>query len=218
MSRPTLARVSNALPSASSSSSVSASCSRCFYATTSSGYKPTKTSGYKPNPSDSRTDLFRSILYPPGGYAPRSSAPVGAHHPDHLARLSTVLPNSEVYETIERAYKLHRRHKREARHAALKVKYKAMVEACDVLSEITMPEKGPDGAALPKYDRKIYIEAIKRPDPHAKPKPTGRHIAPLEIWQEARIEGFMPRELWIPYETRGAGWNYGWKRPSASIE
>lgn len=117
-----------------------------------------------------------------------------------------------MYETVERAYKLFQRHKRAKRHGELKEKFKAMEEACDELDRITLgKEKGGEG-----YDRSIYIQAVKRPDPYAKPKPVGKRISSEEVWKEARIEGLMPREIWVPTETRGKGWNYDWKRPGST--
>jgi large subunit ribosomal protein L40 len=162
-------------------------------------------------PSDSRMDTFKHILYPLNSHLPLSPAPSGAHHPDHLARVQAVLPNPEVHETIERAFKLLQRHRRRARTDELRIKFKAMEVACDDLNEITMPKKGKE-----TYDRAIYVAAAKRPDPWAKPKPVGKRISPEEVWKEARIEGLMPREIWVPTETRGKGWNYEWKRPSSA--
>lgn len=164
-------------------------------------------------------DLFKHVLYPLDGYAPKSAAPTGAHHPDHLARLAAVVPNSEVHETIERAFKLFQRHKRAKRQAELRVKYKAMTEACDELDKITMPltkarTKAMGEDVFEPYDRAIFVEAVKRPDPYKRPKHTGRRISSLEIWKEARIEGLMPRETWVPTETRGKGWNYDWQMPA----
>ena len=162
---------------------------------------------------DQRMDNLREILYPPNSHLPKSPAPSGSHHKDHLARIQKLVPNPEVYETIERAHKLFKRHEKRIKTDELRVKFLSMEKACDDLHEITIPKQG-----VEQYNRKIYITAARKPDPWIKPKPTGRRISPLEIWKEARIDGLMPREVWIPTETRGTGWNYDWKLPSGSLD
>jgi large subunit ribosomal protein L40 len=97
-----------------------------------------------------------------------------------------------------------------------------MESACDELAAITMPvkakaEAGEEGKSQgERYDREIYVKAVKRPDPYLAPKPYGRRISPEQRWKEARIEGLVPRETWVPTETRGKGWNYDWQRPASS--
>ena len=170
-------------------------------------------------PPDNKMQHFRQILYPADSHLPKSSAPSGAHHPDHLARLQVLIPNPEVHETVERAFKLLQRHKRTTRSFALRQQFKAMESACDELAGITTPLKS--GQELKegesgRYDREIYVKAVKRPDPYLAPKPYGRRISPEQRWKEARIEGLVPRETWVPTETRGKGWNYDWQRPASS--
>lgn len=209
MSRPS-ARLASALATSSSSSSSSSGLTsiRSYAAKTSSsstGYMATA-------PPDNKMDHFRQILYPEDRHLLRSASPSGAHHPDHLARLQILVPSPEFHETVERAFKLFQRHKRTARSHSLRMKFKAMEHACDELDKITRPVKA--GESGERYDRGIYVEAAKRPDAYAAPKPLGRRISPEQRWKEARIEGLVPREAWVPVETRGKGWNYDWQRPS----
>jgi large subunit ribosomal protein L40 len=74
-----------------------------------------------------------------------------------------------------------------------------MVDACNQLDQIT--------ADTPQ--RAIYDRAMAKPSP-VQIKGKG----PEARWLEARIEGLVPREAWVPTETRGKGWNYDWKRPA----
>ncbi|KAL7422013.1 hypothetical protein Q5752_003786 [Cryptotrichosporon argae] len=151
-------------------------------------------------PSDSRLDVIRSVLYPAD--APARPSPSGVHRPDVLARLRVAVPSPEVAETIERAYALHSRGMREARAASLAAKHAAMVEACDELKRLAE-----DGAV--KND--VYEKAMGRMN-HAsgggRPRKT-----PEDRFVDGRIEGLVPREAWVPVESRGKGWNYEWRRP-----
>ena len=184
---------------------------------------------------------FRQVLYPPNAAQPTSKAPVGAHHEQVYHRLAVILPDPEVHETIERAFKLFSRKKRQAKNYRLYNQWRAMEAACDELRSITqvpeVPEtlEGTEGiegsqgvtggqtastdaivtnAAAPLYNPRLYDEATKRPNPYSTPKPQGRRISPAAKWRDARIEGLVPREAWVPVETRGKGWNYDWVRPS----
>lgn len=82
-----------------------------------------------------------------------------------------------------------------------------MVAACDELERITRPVGG-EG-----YSKDVYDKAMKRADPHKGDLQRGRSSTAESRWREARIDGLVPREQWIPVETRGKGWNYDWKRP-----
>ncbi|WVR06818.1 hypothetical protein IAU60_003854 [Kwoniella sp. DSM 27419] len=179
-------------------------------------------SGGNPNlvvPSDSRSDLLRQALYPSDSYAPTSSSPTGAYHHDHLARLQSVIPNEEAYETIERAWQLHQRTLRQQRQRALSVKYRSMVEACDELEAITSPSVYPDGVEAKEgkggmYHRIVYEHATAdiRQAERKGEQPRGKKTVE-QRWKETRVEGLVPREMWVPTETRGKGWNYEWTRP-----
>ena len=130
-----------------------------------------------------------------------------------------------VYETIERAWKLYRRHQSERQQAILDAKFKAMGEACDELYRITHPaEPLPDGKdgnegdeSRGRYDRSIYDSAMKRPDPLSGPRLPDRRATPEQRWLAARMEGMIPREQWVAVDSRGTGWKYDWKRPSGSL-
>ncbi|CAD6573522.1 MAG: hypothetical protein TREMPRED_000849 [Tremellales sp. Tagirdzhanova-0007] len=168
------------------------------------------------NSTDSRNETIRRSLYPPNTFLPQSASPTGAHHAQHLARVAAVIHSPEVYETIERAWKLYQRHRRELGRRQLTAKFGAMEDACDALDELT----GGAGASAAgggggRYERLVYTRAMARPDPYAEEKITGRSSTPESRWREARVDGLVPREAWVPTETRGKGWDYEWKRPSS---
>lgn len=157
--------------------------------------------------SDNRTEIIRRSLYPTDSFSPKSAAPTGSHHPQHLERIQAIVHSPEVYETIERAWKLYQRQKREAKKRELSAKYAAMEEACDELESLTKEEGG-------KYDRMVYDRAMAKTNPYAGERLVGRRATPESRWKEARLDGLVPREAWVPTETRGKGWDYAWKRPS----
>jgi len=168
------------------------------------------------DPADARVDRIRQVLYPVDAYAPKSTSPTGAHHPQNLERVHAILQHPEVHETIERAWKLHARLKKEAQERSLKARYEAMVEACEELNIITKPRKGEDGQVKESlYPRALYTKAMEKPDPDSLEKLRGRRATPLSRWQESRLDGFFPRDSWVPTETKGKPWNYSWRRPKA---
>ncbi|OXG19515.1 hypothetical protein C366_02368 [Cryptococcus neoformans Tu401-1] len=181
-----------------------------------------KPSGGNPHlhqPADSRSEVLRNTLYPHDSYAPTSSSPTGSYHPDYLQRLQAVIPSAEAYETIERAWQLYQRELREARKVAFDAKYKSMVEACDELERITNPENGGPESADGKgglYHRQVYNLAVAsvRQAHRRGEQPKGKKTLE-QRWSETRVEGLVPREAWVPVESRGKGWNYDWQRPGA---
>ena len=90
-------------------------------------------------------------------------------------------------------------------------KFAAMEDACDELDRLT---QGSEGGEEGKYDRMVYDRAMARANPYALERMTGRRATPESRWREARLDGLVPREAWVPTETRGKGWDYGWRRPS----
>ncbi|WWD17046.1 hypothetical protein CI109_101483 [Kwoniella shandongensis] len=182
--------------------------------------KPTPTNPNLVQSSDSRSDLLRQTLYPADSYAPTSSSPTGTYHPDHLARLQAVIPSSEAYETIERAWQLYQRTLRKQRQTSLEAKYDSMVKACDELEAITNPANG--GAESEtgkggKYHRRVYewATADVRQAERRGEQPRGKKTVE-QRWKETRVEGLVPRESWVPVESRGKGWDYSWTRPGHS--
>ncbi|KAL1411588.1 hypothetical protein Q8F55_002552 [Vanrija albida] len=161
-------------------------------------------------PTDSRLDVLREVLYPANTAAPGQASPVGARHPNHLARIQHVLPSHEAYETVERAYQLLRRRETEARQRALRAKFAALTDACDELEAVTT--RG--------VNRQVYDSAMVRIS-HASSAYTaaaqgiaqGKRKTAESRFIENRVPGLVPREAWIPTETRGKGWNYEWTRP-----
>jgi large subunit ribosomal protein L40 len=160
-------------------------------------------------PSDTRVEVIRRALYPADTHLPNSAAPTGAYHPNYAARLQRLIPDPEVYETIDRAWQLHQRQLRDASKKSLAAKYKAMQEACDQLDKITAEGSGG------RWPRTLYARAMARPTMRGQGGgETGKKATSESRWLDARIDGLVPREAWIPTETRGKGWNYDWKRPS----
>ncbi|WVO18362.1 hypothetical protein L204_106077 [Cryptococcus depauperatus] len=170
------------------------------------------------HPTDSRSQQLREMLYPSDSYSPTSSTPTGTYHPDYLERLQTVVPSAEAYETIERAWQLYQRERREARKVALNAKYQSMVRACDELEQITNPANGGPENAEGKgalYHRLVYDESVAQARQAQKKgeQPKGRKTSEQK-WLDSRAQGLVPRESWIPVENRGKGWDYDWQRPS----
>ncbi|WVW84236.1 hypothetical protein I302_106266 [Kwoniella bestiolae CBS 10118] len=170
-------------------------------------------------PTDSRSDIIRSVLYPQDSYSPTSSSPTGTYHPDHLNRLQSVIPSEEVHETIERAWQLHQRGLRITRQKALQAKFDAMVEACNELEYITNPANGGVESGEKKggiYHRRVYEIATSETRQAERTAEERNHRGKKSVeqrWKETRIPGLFPREAWVPVESRGKGWGYEWVRP-----
>lgn len=180
-------------------------------------------------PTEGKMEVIRAALYPKDGVSPTSASPIGSRHGDHERRLRAVAPSAEAHETIERAWNVFRRAGRARRADEIAAKYTAMVEACAELDALT--RGAPSGQAedveemmgevgdglLPRavYDRAMIrmahasaaYTAAKQGIAQGKKKTTESR------WIEARPEGIVPREAWVPVDSRGKGWNYGWTRP-----
>jgi large subunit ribosomal protein L40 len=158
---------------------------------------------------DVRADVLRATLYPSDGVNPNSSSPIGARHTKYAERLAHILPSVDAHETIERAWALYRRRQRDARERALSAKFDAMADACAELESVSVGEH----KAL--YDRAMVRMAhgAAANVAAAQGVAQGRKKTPESRWKEARPEGLVPREAWVPTETRGKGWNYEWTRP-----
>lgn len=172
-------------------------------------YASAPTNPHLAAPTDTRTEIIRRALYPSDAFQPKSAAPTGSYHPNHAKRLQYLVPEAEVYETIDRAWQLHQRQLRDSQKRSLSAKYQAMQEACDQLDKLT--EEGADGA----WPRTMYARAMAKPTMRGSSAgETGKKATSESRWLSARIDGLIPREAWVPTETRGKGWNYEWKRPS----
>jgi large subunit ribosomal protein L40 len=173
-------------------------------------YSAGPTAGIPEPVFDRKSELLRNVLYPANAHSPRSSSPTGAYHPQVLERVHSILQSPEVHETIERAFHHYKRSTRLRRQAVLKVKYDSMVHACDELNRLTKSvEAGGEG----KWGREVYDKAVRAPDLYAAEKVQGRAQTPYSRWKEGRLDGLIPRESWVPVESRGKGWNYEWKQP-----
>lgn len=117
--------------------------------------------------------------------------------------LHRVIPSVEAHETIERAWKLRSRHKREETLAELDAMHARMQEAVEEL-------RGVDArlfqwATVPRDQRRLI-----KPEAEALKGTKGSVRKALE----ARIEGLFPRELRVPTDTPSVnGWDYDWKPP-----
>ncbi|KAB5595019.1 MRP-L28 domain-containing protein [Ceratobasidium theobromae] len=153
-------------------------------------------------PADPRNDIIRRTLFPErtSDIHGAESSPTGVHRPDVEQVLELAIPSAEAHETIERAWKLHKREMRLAREDELKRKYASMLRAVEVLKELDPVSyaeacRGVDSRRLSEQDRE-RMKAMKR---GARKK------------AESRIEGLFPREMRIPTDTpRRDGWNHGW--------
>lgn len=109
---------------------------------------------------------------------------------ERLEALRRVIPSAEAHDTIQRAWQLHQRHRREAHTAELARKYAAMRSALSLLEQ-TSPQ--------------LYREATE-----------GRKFQNVDQARatNARLEGIVPREMRVPTERPGAQlWDYEWKAP-----
>ena len=122
------------------------------------------------------------------------------------------------------------REKRDQRQKSLGIKLQAMKDACEELDKLTGGTSGTNEASSSSnagaveevkggLSRTVYDRAMSRPTLKGEKVdlPTGtsggKKETPESRWAAARIEGLVPREMWVPTETRGKGWNYDWTRP-----
>lgn len=106
---------------------------------------------------------------------------------DRLAALAKVVPSPEAHETIQRAWALHQRHKREAHSAELARKYESMRKAIDLLE---------------KTDKVLWEKAVE-----------GKKFQNVDQSgaTNARLVGLVPRELRPPMEVPGSRmWDHDW--------
>ena len=163
---------------------------------------PSKKSG-----ADPKLENMRAALYPPSRLD-RSTAPTGLHRPDAPAALERVVQSREAHETIQRAWVVFSKAKRDAREAELKRKFDCMTRAMDDLE---------------KTDGRLYRIATSKPDPRAVDEETQEVLKQYRGAEkramEARIEGLFPRDLRIPTDTPSRdGWNYDWTPPLKTSE
>ncbi|CAG7847570.1 SubName: Full=Probable mitochondrial aconitate hydratase {ECO:0000313/EMBL:CCA69000.1} [Serendipita indica DSM 11827] len=156
----------------------------------------------KKSSGDPRIENMKNALYPPER-TDRSTAPTGLHRPDAPAALERVITSPEAHETIERAWMIWQKRKRDAREAELKRKFECMKRAMDDLE---------------KTDLRLYRIATSKPDPRKMEADQEQELKGYRGADkraiEARIEGLFPRELRIPTDTPPRdGWIYDWKPP-----
>ncbi|GAA5893375.1 hypothetical protein JCM8208_004423 [Rhodotorula glutinis] len=109
---------------------------------------------------------------------------------ERLEALRRVIPSAEAHDTIQRAWQLHQRHRREAHTAELGRKYAAMRSALSLLEDTSPP---------------LYRHATE-----------GRKFQNVDQARatNARLEGIVPREMRVPTERPGAQlWDHEWKAP-----
>ncbi|BGP31367.1 hypothetical protein JCM10296v2_003131 [Rhodotorula toruloides] len=110
---------------------------------------------------------------------------------ERLEALLKVIPSPEAHETIERAWQLHLRHKREAHQAEIHRKYASMRAAMELLEQT---------------DKELFRKAC------------GKAFTTLEQADvtNARLNGLVPREWKVPTDLpAGKMWNAEWKAPKA---
>ncbi|KAG8832585.1 hypothetical protein FRC17_001096 [Serendipita sp. 399] len=150
--------------------------------------------------TDPRLDNMKTALYPPTR-TDRSTNPINSHRPDAPAALERVIPSPEAHESIERAWVLWQKKKRDAREAELKRKFERMKSAMDDLE---------------KTNPRLYRLATSKADPRkmdADAQEEAKLYRGIERKAfEARIEGLFPRDLRIPTDTPSRdGWTYDWR-------
>lgn len=153
------------------------------------------------NQGDPKRRVIQRMLYPRNG--PRDESPIGTYRPDAKLAMRRALQNVEVHETIERAWLLHQRHKRQERQAELQRKWDSMHRA---MAELRIFD----------YDR--YEDVNNVEDPRARSQAEQLRLknlkGPERQYIEGRIRGLFPREMRIPTSTPSrAGWNHDWKSP-----
>lgn len=117
--------------------------------------------------------------------------------------LHRVIPSVEAHETIERAWQLHQRHKREEKLVELSAMHARMEEAVQELEQVD--QRLYHWATVPRDQRRLI-----KPEAEALRGTKGSVRKALE----ARIEGLFPRELRVPTDTPSTnGWDYDWKPP-----
>lgn len=151
------------------------------------------------NQGDPRTRIIQRMLYPRNG--PRSESPIGVYRMDAKLALRRAVPNPEVHETIERAWLLHQRHKRNARSAELQRKWDSMHRAMEELR---------------LFDYRRYLEINNVEDPRVRSDEDTALLKTIRGQErnviEGRIRGLFPRELRAPTNTPShRSWNYEWR-------
>lgn len=117
--------------------------------------------------------------------------------------LHRAIPSIEAHETIERAWQLHMRHRRDGHLAELRAMHTRMQEAVEELKEVD--DRLFHWATVPRDQRRII-----KPEAEALRGTKGSMRKALE----ARIDGLFPRELRVPTDTPSvSGWDYEWKQP-----
>jgi hypothetical protein len=116
-----------------------------------------------------------------------------------VAALKAAVPNLEVHDTIDRAWKLHQRKAREAHSANLKARYDSLQHAM-----LELQQASPrlfDAAAAP-----------------ADNVPSGTKAEEGKVAsRQGRIPGLFPRQLRVPTETVGKGaFDEAWERETSS--
>jgi large subunit ribosomal protein L40 len=154
---------------------------------------------------DPKLEIIRRTLYPPN--VRNKPSPTGSWRPNTLRALRKAIPSIQAHEIIERAFKLHIRHKRQHRQAELERKFESMRNAM---------------IELDKVNPRLAHEANQTDDPRIR---TEAEVALLKTLRgterlavEGRIRGLFPREMRIPTDTPPkSGWNHDWKPPTARI-
>ncbi|EJD45755.1 hypothetical protein AURDEDRAFT_137132 [Auricularia subglabra TFB-10046 SS5] len=155
---------------------------------------------------DPKKRIIQRMLYPRNG--PRDESPVGTYRPDAKLALRRTIQNTEVYETVERAWLLHQRHQRQARQAELQRKWDAMFAAMEELR-------------LWDHERYLDANAVEDPRQHLPEEQAllKNLKGPERQFVEGRIRGLFPREMRIPTSTPSrAGWNHDWRSPLGEKE
>ncbi|KAA1134847.1 hypothetical protein PGTUg99_003987 [Puccinia graminis f. sp. tritici] len=139
-----------------------------------------------------RYDVIRQMLYEQDPKMDEST---------RLARLQKLVPEFEIHETIDRAWKLNERHQREAQEKALERQYQSMNNA---LEELRLA------------DLKLYLRVIK--DENGSIHRLQNIVqSPNLLNSSGKLAGLFPRQLKLPVESLPNPekvWDHDWKNPT----
>jgi len=154
------------------------------------------------SPTDGKSDryeAFRQMLY---GLEP------GMDDSARLARLEKAVPSYEMHETIDRAWKLKERHRREEQEDALERQYRSMNKALEELRTSHIH---------------LYLKVIKdnngsihRLQNIIQPSASINGASNININSTGKLHGLFPRQLKLPVESLPAPdkvWDHEWINP-----
>lgn len=163
--------------------------------------KPKSASGNSADGKTDRFETFRQMLYEKDADTADQA---------RLERLHQIVPEYQVHETIDRAWKLNERHQREQQDEALEKQYQSMNKALEEL-RIT--------------DIHLYLKVIKDENgsinrlqnivqSNSSHSSSSTHI---NLNATGKLAGLFPRQIKLPVESLPKSdkvWDHDWKNPT----